>query len=118
MSTTKLSKEVVGLLEQGNFRLVLAESCTAGMISASLGLVPGVSQYLCGSAVVYREQTKIDWLDVDPASIESFTAESENVTREIALGVLKKTPEAHWSLGITGHLGPGSPSDVDGKIFR
>ena len=38
-------------------RVVLAESCTAGLVSAALAQVPGVSEFHCGSAVVYRLET-------------------------------------------------------------
>ena len=49
-------------------RLVLAESCTGGLICATLATIPGISQWLCGSSVVYRETTKRDWLGIDDAS--------------------------------------------------
>ena len=117
MDLSRLSVEVVDLLEKQQAKIVLAESCTAGLIAASLGQVPGVSQYLCGSMVVYREQSKISWLDVDPSIIEESTAVSDAATRAIAKGVLEKTDEAAVSLGITGHLGPGSPAELDGQIF-
>ena len=113
----ELSKQVATQLAQNDTRLVLAESCTAGLISASLATVPGISKYLCGSAVVYREQTKIDWLDVRPETLKVATAVSPEATDEITRGVLQKTTEAHWALGVTGHLGPGSPPDLDGQIY-
>ena len=113
----RLAEQVVTQLASQNAKVVLAESCTAGLISASLASVPGVSRYLCGSAVVYREQTKIDWLGVCPETLHSHTAVSEQTTAELALGVLRNTVEADWSLGITGHLGPGSPDELDGHIF-
>lgn len=117
MDSPQLPQQVVDMLEKLQANLVLAESCTAGLIAASLGGVPGVSRYLSGSMVVYREQAKIDWLGVDPMVIEEFTAVSEATTRAIARGVLEKTDEANVSLGITGHLGPGSPEKLDGQIF-
>ena len=44
--------------------LVLAESCTGGLAAAALATIPGISRWFCGSAVTYRDQTKIDWLAV------------------------------------------------------
>lgn len=117
MTLAMLSQQVVTLLAKHQSKLVLAESCTAGLIAATLGGTPGVSQYLCGSAVVYREQTKIDWLNVSPETLRSKTAVSTETTTEIAYSVLRKTNEANWSLGITGHLGPNSPPHLDGQIF-
>ena len=117
MDLGTLSQQVVSRLADTESKLVLAESCTAGLIAASLGGIPGVSQFLCGSAVAYREQTKIDWLNVNPDCIRSKTAVSIETTDQITSGVLYKTKEADWALGITGHLGPGSPPDLDGQIF-
>lgn len=117
MNLAPLADQVVTLLARRNTKLVLSESCTAGLIAASLGGVPGVSQYLCGSAVVYREQSKIDWLNVNPDTIRNHSAVSAETTHEIAAGVLSVTSEADWSLGITGHLGPNSPPELDGRVF-
>lgn len=111
------AEELVAKLRQNDLRVVFAESCTAGLISASLGLVPGVSGYLCGSAVVYREQTKMSWLEVDPETLAEHSAESLETTEQITVGVLKKTPEADLALGITGHFGPNAPEELDGRIF-
>ncbi len=109
--------ELVDALKVAETRLVLAESCTGGLIAAELASIPGVSQWLCGSAVTYRENTKIRWLDVSAESIAQQTAVSEQVAREMAIGVLKQTPEADLSAAITGHLGPNAPPGQDGLIF-
>ncbi len=104
-------------LAQQQVRVVFAESCTAGLVSAALARVPGISHWLCGSAVTYRQATKQAWLDVSKESIEQHTAESESVAREMAINVLKKTPEADYAAAVTGHLGPGAPPEADGIIF-
>ena len=109
--------ELVTVLSAIQNRLVLAESCTGGLIAAQLATVPGVSQWWCGSAVTYREDTKIRWLQVSAKSIEARTAVSEQVAREMAIGVLRQTPEADVAASITGHLGPDAPPGQDGLIF-
>lgn len=98
-------------------RVVLAESCTAGLAAALLGQHAGISNWLCGSAVTYRESVKRQWLDVSPETLEQHTAESLETTREMAVGVLGKTREATISAAVTGHLGPDAPLELDGKIF-
>ncbi|MEZ6094249.1 MAG: nicotinamide-nucleotide amidohydrolase family protein [Pirellulaceae bacterium] len=105
------------LLPYPERRIVFAESCTAGLVSALVASTPGISQNLCGSAVTYRWDTKQKWLGVTHEILEQCTAESIEVAQAMALGVLERTPEANWSAAITGHLGPGAPSDIDGKIF-
>ena len=104
-------------LETSRKRIVFAESCTAGMASALLGGCPGISAWLCGSAVTYREATKTHWLDIDSALLEQFSAESAEATDQMAKEVLKKTPEANLAAAVTGHLGPQAPPAIDGKIF-
>ncbi len=98
-------------------RLVMAESCTAGLASGLLAQVPGVSQWLCGSAVTYRESVKTEWLGVSATTLANYRAESMETTSEMALGVLRQTSEAKYSAAITGHLGPGAPPATDGQIF-
>lgn len=108
---------LVALLAERGLRIVFAESCTAGLVSARMAEVPGVSQWMCGSAVVYREQTKCDWLQVPPPLIARHSAVSEAVTRQLAQHVLESTAEAHISGAVTGHLGPGAPPEQDGVVF-
>ncbi len=104
-------------LAASNHRVVFAESCTGGMACALLSQVPGISNWLCGSAVTYREQTKQAWLDVSHDVIARFSAVSEPVTREMARRVLERTPEADLSLAVTGHLGPEAPVELDGIVY-
>ena len=100
-------------------RLVLAESCTAGLVAAELGQIPGISEFLCGSMVVYRTLTKAAWLGIshDLLFDPDIGPVSGQVTMALAEAVLIQTPEATISAAITGHLGPGSPPSQDGQLF-
>ena len=104
------------LLASGN-RCVFAESCTGGKMAASMTTIPGVSSLFCGSAVTYREETKTQWLSISAADLRQHTAESDFTTLEMAKNVLAKTPEADFAVSITGHLGPGVESKIDGVVF-
>ena len=117
MSIESQADRLAKKLVETKRRVVFAESCTAGLVSARLGQIPGISEYLCGSAVVYREATKRDWLAVSAADLEQHTAVSGPVARQMALAVLERTPEAHLSVSVTGHLGPHAPEDQDGVVF-
>ena len=116
---TRATERLIRLLERGRLKVVFAESCTAGLIAASLGRTPGVSEYLCGSAVVYREATKTAWLGVSAADLADpeITAVSPQVAEAMAVGVLHKTHEADLSASITGYLGPDSAPERDGVAF-
>lgn len=104
-------------LKRSNLKVVFAESCTAGLVSATMAQVPGISDHLCGSLVTYRPESKKSWLWVKAASIREFTCESEQVADEMSHGALARTKEADWSASIVGHFGPNAPDGKDGVIW-
>lgn len=110
----ELAKQTGGQLAAAGATLVLAESCTAGLVAARLGTVPGISQHLCGSFVTYQEASKTQWLGVSADLLAEHTAASPQVTRAMALAALQRTAHAQWSAAVTGHLGPDAPSALDG----
>jgi PncC family amidohydrolase len=114
---TDLAGRVVEQLRARSLRLVLAESCTAGLGAALLGRIPGVSEFLCGSAVVYQVETKARWLRVSRRLLRDPGPVSRQVATAMATGALKATPQADVSAAITGHLGPGAPPAQDGLVF-
>ena len=97
--------------------LTIEESCTAGDVAATLAALPGSSHLLCGSMVVYRDQSKADWLGVDRNDLSRLGAVSEVVAAQMAESVLRKTPEADLAASITGHLGPTAPAGLDGLVL-
>lgn len=105
-----------GLREKG-LKIVFAESCTAGLVSATLARIPGISAHHCGSAVVYRLETKHRWLGVGNDILKNPGPVSREVAEAMAEGVLKITPEAEIAASITGHLGPNAPADQDGLVW-
>lgn len=117
MSLSAAAHALYELLRDRDLHLVAAESCTGGLVAASLAAIPGVSRWFCGSAVTYREATKVAWLDVDGELILRHSAVSREVTRSMALRVLGRTPEATVSIAVTGHLGPDAPPTLDGRLF-
>lgn len=106
-------------LASTNLRIVFAESCTAGWCAALLSQVPGISQYLCGSAVTYRNNTKKEWLEASTELLNdpAIGPVSEQIARQMCLGVLAHTLEADLAISITGHLGPNAPQHQDGLIY-
>lgn len=116
--TVESANLLAELLRSAGKRLVLAESCTGGLVAATLAQIPGISEHLCGSAVVYRAATKTAWLGIDPVLLEDpqVGPVSAEVTRALALAVLAQTPEADLSAAVTGHLGPDAPPELDGVV--
>ena len=111
------AERLAATLSQHEVRVVFAESCTAGLVSAMLAGVPGISEWHCGSAVTYRCDTKQQWLEVSADDLQRLTAVCEPVAAQMALGVLSRTPEADFAASVTGHLGPDAPADLDGIVY-
>ncbi|MFZ4470151.1 MAG: CinA family protein [Pirellula sp.] len=111
--------EVIRLLRESRKRIVLAESCTGGAIAANFTVVPGVSEVFCGSMVVYRNDSKTQWLGLDPAILADpkIGPVSAQTSELLARQVLAHTPEADFALAITGHFGPDAPAHLNRRIF-
>lgn len=107
------------LLEQTGTQLVCAESCTAGLVSATLAQWPGISGWLCGGFVVYQTDIKHEWLGIDPKLLQhpNIGPVSREVTGMLTLRALERTPQANVAIAVTGHLGPGAPEHLDGVVF-
>jgi len=111
--------EVIRLLRESRKRIVLAESCTGGAVAANFTVVPGVSEVFCGSMVVYRNDSKTQWLGLDPAMLADpkIGPVSPQTSELLARQVLAHTPEADFALAITGHFGPDAPANLNRRIF-
>ncbi|VAX37281.1 Molybdopterin binding motif, CinA N-terminal domain / C-terminal domain of CinA type S [hydrothermal vent metagenome] len=112
----KEAEKLFDLLKKKNYQVVFAESCTGGLVAATLAGLPGISEYLCGSAVVYQIETKIAWLNVSGETIQKANVVSLQVAEEMAYQVLQKTAQATVAASITGHLGPNAPKELDGVV--
>jgi nicotinamide-nucleotide amidase len=111
------AKRLAQILKATHRKIVFAESCTGGLVSATLTQIPGISSYHCGSAVVYQVQTKAEWLGISRDLLDDPGPVSPEVAIEMAKGVLQKTPQAHVAASVTGHLGPDAPEHQDGLIY-
>ncbi|MCO8125000.1 CinA family protein [Stieleria sp. TO1_6] len=117
MDLESAAVELVELLAAQQQQLVLAESCTGGLVAATLATVPGVSQWLSGSMVVYQDASKVKWLGVASDIIERHTSVSAPVAHQMVGGALHQTPQAGIAAAVTGHLGPDAPPGMDGVFF-
>jgi PncC family amidohydrolase len=111
--------EVIRLLRESRKRIVLAESCTGGALAANFTVVPGVSEVFCGSMVVYRNDSKTQWLGLDPAMLADpeIGPVSPQTSELLARRLLAHTPEADFALAVTGHFGPDAPANLNRRIF-
>ena len=101
----KKASEVGLFLIQKQQTLAVAESCTGGLISYSLSLKPGASQFFLGSVVSYSYLSKIKDLGVDARLLQEKGAVNSKVCSLMAQGVRKKW-NSDWALAVTGVAGP------------
>jgi len=91
-------------------KLVLAESCTGGLIASLLAEVPGASSVLWGSFVCYTKEAKISILGLKESEISADGLVSEKTAYSMTEGALQKSG-ADISAAVTGLAGP----DGDGS---
>ena len=84
-----------------------AESCTGGLISKYLTDLPGSSGFYNSSIIAYSYDSKINLLNVNSNTLSKFGAVSEEVVKEMSLGILKIT-KSTVVIAISGIMGPGS----------
>lgn len=94
-------EDVAAFMKEKSLMLVTAESCTAGLIAATLADIPGAGQLLDCAFVVYSPEAKQRCLAVSPETLEQFNLTSEEVAREMAQGALSSS-RANVSVSNTG----------------
>lgn len=87
-------------------RLVAAESCTGGLVTALLTEIAGSSDVVERGFVTYSNAAKHEMLGVPGAMLAAHGAVSEAVARAMADGALARSG-ADVSVSITGVAGPG-----------
>ncbi len=92
--------------QQRRQKLVLAESCTGGLLAGLLTEIPGSSKVVERGFVVYSNRAKQEMLNVPGDMIVDYGAVSEPVARAMAEGALENS-RANIAVAITGVAGPG-----------
>ncbi len=107
----KSVEESVGLLLiQKNLKIAVAESCTGGMVSATLINYPGISDVFMEGCVTYSNEAKMKRLGVKKETLDLYGAVSEETAVEMAIGVSKGF-DTNIGLSTTGIAGPNGGSD-------
>lgn len=90
-------------------RLATAESCTGGLIVATLTAIAGSSDVVECGFVTYSNASKYELIGVPVSLIQSDGAISESVARAMAEGALLRS-RATIAISVTGIAGPGGGS--------
>lgn len=94
------------LLKEKNLKVMTAESITGGLAASKLIDIPGMSNHLKESLVVYSDEAKEKYLKVNSDTLKEYTAVSEEVCREMVEGLLENY-DTDLAIATTGYAGPG-----------
>jgi nicotinamide-nucleotide amidase len=97
--------ELLDACRDRNETIAAAESCTGGLIAATLTAIPGSSDVFERGFVTYSNSAKSELLGVPYWLIERHGAVSEDVARAMAGGALTRS-HASLAVAVTGVAGP------------
>ncbi len=113
-----IEEEVVALLLEKGYTITCAESCTGGLLCATLVNVSGASEVLNRSVVTYANEAKMELLGVKEETLRKYGAVSEQTAYEMAVGAAAFA-KAEVALSVTGIAGPGggTPEKPVGLVY-
>jgi len=106
-----LEEKTVALLIEKGWHIAFAESCTAGLCSATLVNVADASKVLDVSFTTYANEAKMQYVGVKAQTIEANGVVSEAVAEEMAKGVAKAAG-SEVGVGVSGIAGPGGGTET------
>ncbi|ETI93064.1 MAG: hypothetical protein Q606_CBAC00358G0001, partial [Intestinibacter bartlettii DORA_8_9] len=107
---TSIEEVVAKMLVENNLKIAVAESCTGGMVSASLINYPGISSVFMEGCVTYSNEAKMKSLGVKKETLDIYRAVSDKCAKEMASGVAARY-NTNVGIATTGIAGPGGGTD-------
>lgn len=99
------AESIAAVLKERAETISIAESSTAGLVSAALLAIPGASAFFLGGAVVYTRQSRTALLGVTEAELTGITPSTEPYALLFARKIRAQL-NTSWALGETGTAGP------------
>ena len=114
----ELEENVVQLLLNQNLTISTVESCTGGLIAATLVRCGGVSTCFKEGIITYSNEAKMKYIGVNKETLAEVGAVSEETAREMAEGI-RREPKVDIGLSSTGSAGPGggTPKKPVGLVY-
>lgn len=115
---TALAEQVFATARGKNIMLATAESCTGGLVFATLTAIAGSSAVAERGFITYTNAAKTEMLGVPENLIKAHGAVSSEVATAMAQGALTHSP-ATMAISITGIAGPGgsTPTKPVGLVY-
>jgi len=104
-----LARSAADLLRDRGETIAVAESSTAGLISAALVAIPGASAYFVGGGVIYTAAAQRGLLAIPREAMAGLRASTEPYAR-LGAKTIRERLATTWGLAETGATGPtGNP---------
>lgn len=117
-NTEDLVRKVIAGFGSKKMKIAVAESCTGGLLGATLTSIPGASDVFERGFITYSNESKIEMLGVEAERIATHGAVSAEVAEKMAEGAIERS-QADLAVSITGCAGPksASPDKPVGLVF-
>lgn len=118
LQTKFLSKKISEIFWKEGLTLATAESCTAGNIAAFITAIPGSSRFYKGGIIAYSDEIKINLLNINPETLATHGAVSEETVIEMVKGAMKSM-NSDCAVATSGIAGPtgGTPDKPVGTVW-
>ena len=118
LKSQKLSKELLESCLHKSIKLITAESCTGGLLSANITGIAGSSAVFSHGIICYSNEAKRNFLNVDDKTLKSHGAVSFETVREMLAGLCTHAESKTLTIAISGVAGPSaSESKPVGLVF-
>lgn len=112
----ELAAQILTAYRSHGWTIATAESCTSGMVAASLTEIAGSSDIFDRGFVTYSNTAKMQMLGVTKTTLTKYGAVSEETACEMANGALIAA-NTDIAISITGIAGPGpSEHKPEGRV--
>ncbi|WP_162653879.1 CinA family protein [Lentilitoribacter sp. Alg239-R112] len=117
-NTQDLAEKVIKSFAAKGLMIATAESCTGGLIAASLTGISGSSAVVDRGFVTYSNDAKMEMLGVLEVTLKTHGAVSDKTALEMAQGALGNS-DADIAVAVTGIAGPGggTPEKPVGLVY-
>ena len=112
------AKALLDICTKKQLTLATAESCTGGLVAATISEISGSSAVLDRGFVTYSNEAKLQMLGVTPATIDVYGAVSRECAEAMAKGALAHA-SVDLAVSITGIAGPtgAAPGKPIGLVY-
>ena len=102
----KLAKKLLEICAKKNIKLLTAESCTGGLLSANITGIAGSSNIFSHGFICYSNESKRKFLGVSNETLNAYGAVSHETVKQMLEGLCYQAKSQTLTIAISGVAGP------------